>query len=145
MPDENFSKPLSPPKEILTTKNVHSDGQAPKNMLKFLLKLDDNGAVSKQVDNVTNKIEAEPDKLDEALSVYNNCPTTLNKILLSSKNPIIVDTSYQPGNKFIWKTFIGVIGVNIYWTKKRTHSAFIFVISIFIGSFFTVSHVKQFN
>ena len=45
---------------------------------------------------ITN-IEVEPDKLEAALSIYNNCPSTLNKILLSTKNPIIVDTSHQPG------------------------------------------------
>lgn len=47
--------------------------------------------------NIEKKIEADPDKLDAALSIYNDCPTTLNKILLSTKNPIIVDTSHQPG------------------------------------------------
>ena len=71
------------------------------NLIKFLLKIDTTTTTAEHStanDVVANKIEAEPDKLDAALSIYNNCPTTLNKILLSTKNPIIVDTSHQPGN-----------------------------------------------
>lgn len=61
------------------------------NMIKLLLKIDKND------DFKTEKNERESEKLEAAFSIYKNCPTTLNKILSNTKNPIIVDTSHQPG------------------------------------------------
>ncbi len=84
-------KPTQPSTDIqaLTSKTPNNSSS---NILKFLLKLDnENNPV---VENNPEIIETQ--KLDAALSIYNNCPTTLNKILLSTKNPIIVDTSHHP-------------------------------------------------
>ena len=103
-------RPQSPPdlaissSESISPDKADSSSLRPSestNLIKFLLKIDTTAATAEHTANadvVANKIEAEPDKLDAALSIYNNCPTTLNKILLSTKNPIIVDTSHQPGN-----------------------------------------------
>ena len=65
------------------------------NLIKFLLKID------KKDENLQkNSNEVDLVQLDSASSIYKNCPTTLNKILSNTKNPIIVDTSHQPGNLF---------------------------------------------
>ena len=97
-------KTLEPNAALATSRRSSNDEST--SMIKFLLKMEtseweaaaangSSGAGSEA--SIEQKIEVEADKLDAALSIYNNCPTTLSKILLSTKNAILVDTSHQPG------------------------------------------------
>jgi ATPase subunit of ABC transporter with duplicated ATPase domains len=93
-------KSLEPSAALATSRRSSNDEST--SMIKFLLKMETSeweaaasGAGSEA--SIEQKIEVEADKLDAALSIYNNCPTTLSKILLSTKNAILVDTSHQPG------------------------------------------------